>query len=144
MQGRRPYNLPSSLDFTLHLTPTTPSPLSIDLSEPTPMRIQRLITENPVVIFTRSACYMCDVIKRLFYSIGVYPTVIELEDDEIADLADFPHPTAAAGDAGDAIAPAVFIAGDSVGGLENLVALHLKGHLVSRLVEIGALQGVVL
>ncbi|KAL8242566.1 hypothetical protein R6Q59_012868 [Mikania micrantha] len=53
------------------------------------LKIQRLINENPVVIFSRSDCYMCDVMKRLFYSIGVYPTVIELEDDEIADLSAF-------------------------------------------------------
>ncbi|KAI3804656.1 hypothetical protein L1987_26364 [Smallanthus sonchifolius] len=140
MQGLRCYNLHSDVDFTLQLTPTTVSPLAIDVSESTPMRIQRLINENPVLIFTRSACYMCDVMKRLFYSIGVYPTVIELEEEEIADLGSF-HPHTAGGYD---VTPAVFIGGASVGGLENLMALHLSGHLVSRLVEIGALQGVVL
>ncbi|KAL8264976.1 hypothetical protein R6Q59_023106 [Mikania micrantha] len=73
------------------------------------LKIQRLINENPVVIFSRSDCYMCDVMKHLFYSIGVYPTVIELEDDEIADLAAFHRHDGL----GDAVAPAVFIGGSS-------------------------------
>ncbi|KAJ0802131.1 putative glutaredoxin, Thioredoxin-like superfamily [Helianthus annuus] len=135
MQGLR-----SDAEFTLQLSPTTASPLAINISESTHTTIQRLITESPVVIFSRSECYMCDVMKRLFFSIGVYPTVIELEEDEIADLAAFNcH-----GGGGDDVAPVVFIGGSFVGGLESLVAIHLSGCLVSRLVEIGVLQGVVL
>ncbi|KAD5318229.1 hypothetical protein E3N88_18175 [Mikania micrantha] len=53
---------------------------------------------------------MCDVMKHLIYSIGVYPTVIELEDDEIADLAAFHRHDGL----GDAVAPAVFIGGTLV------------------------------
>lgn len=133
MEGLRCYNLLSDDEFKLQLTPSTTSPLAINLSESTHMRIQRLINENPVIIFTRSSCYMCDVMKRLFYSIGVYSTVIELEDSEITDLTAFHHHH------GDSVAPAVFIGGSCVGGLENLVAMHLSGHLVSKLVEIGAI-----
>ncbi|GKF40299.1 glutaredoxin-C6 [Tanacetum coccineum] len=66
---------------------------------------------------------MCDVMKRLFYSIGVYPTVIELEGSEIDDLTAFSTD-------GEVVAPAVFIGGSCVGGLENLVAQHLSGELV--------------
>ncbi|WJZ84854.1 hypothetical protein VitviT2T_004433 [Vitis vinifera] len=90
------------------------------------MRIQRLISENPVIIFSRPSCCMCHVMKRLLSTIGVHPTVIELDDEEIGALA--AHS-----------APAVFIGGTRVGGLESLVALHLSGHLVPRLVEVGAL-----
>ncbi|KAK4366262.1 hypothetical protein RND71_014142 [Anisodus tanguticus] len=70
----------------LELTPTTNSPLAISVAESTEMRIQRLITENPVVIFTRSSCCMCHVMKKLLSAIGVHPTVIELEEDEITAL----------------------------------------------------------
>ncbi|KAI3690605.1 hypothetical protein L2E82_48731 [Cichorium intybus] len=136
MQGLRCYNLLSDDEFKLQLTPTTASPLSIDVSESTHMRIQRLINENPVIIFTRSDCFMCDVMKRLFYSIGVYATVIEMEEEEVGELAAFDQHSG--GD--DGVTPAVFIGGDCVGGLENLVALHLRGHLVSKLVEVGVLQ----
>ncbi|KAK1375787.1 Glutaredoxin domain-containing protein [Heracleum sosnowskyi] len=113
-------------DVRLELTPTTSS-LAIDVLESPEMRIHRLIFENPVVIFTRSStCCMCHVMKQLLSKIGVHPTVIELEDDEIA----------AAGED----APAVFIGGTRVGGFESLVALHLGGHLVPKLIEIGALR----
>ncbi|XP_059274887.1 glutaredoxin-C6 [Lycium ferocissimum] len=124
----------------LELTPTTNSPLAIDVAESTEMRIQRLISENPVVIFTRSSCCMCHVMKKLLSAIGVHPTVIELEEDEIAALP--------AGDdvipGGSGEAPAVFIGGARVGGLESLVALHLSGRLVPRLVEVGVINDVVL
>lgn len=118
--------------------------LAITVSESTHTTIQRLITENPVVIFTRPNCYMCDVTKRLFYSIGVYPTVIELDDGEIEDLAVFHRQGNSVLESEDVVAPAVFIGGFCVGGLENVVALHLSGHLVAKLVEIGVVQGVIL
>lgn len=127
----------------LELTPTTNSPLAIDVTESTEMRIQRLISENPIVIFTRSSCCMCHVMKKLLSAIGVHPTVIELEEEEIASLPttgdDHQIIPGAAGEA-----PAVFIGGTRVGGLESLVALHLSGRLVPRLVEVGVITHVVL
>ncbi|XP_006351578.1 glutaredoxin-C6-like [Solanum tuberosum] len=130
----------------LELAPSTTSPLAIDVTESTEMRIQRLISENPVVIFTRSSCCMCHVMKKLLSAIGVYPTVIELEEEEISAL-----PPSSAGDLDDhhhvnnipADAPAVFIGGTRVGGLESLVALHLSGRLVPKLVEVGVITHVV-
>ncbi|GFZ16246.1 thioredoxin superfamily protein [Actinidia rufa] len=120
----------------LELSRTTTSPLAIDVEETTETRIQRLISENPVVIFSRLSCCMCHVMKHLLNSIGVHPTVIQLDDHEIPAL-----PAAGDGDGssmGDG-APAVFIGGERVGGPESLVALHLSGHLVTKLIEAGAL-----
>ncbi|KMT17926.1 hypothetical protein BVRB_2g034500 [Beta vulgaris subsp. vulgaris] len=108
------------------------SPLAIDISESTEVRIQRLISENPVVIFSRSSCCMCHVMKNLLHTIGVHPTVIELEEDEISGI-----PTNSAEDSGET--PALFIGGTRVGGLESLVALHLSNKLVPLLVDVGAL-----
>jgi len=75
--------------------------------------------------------------KKLLSTIGVNPTVIELDDNEIASLSS---------DDDDDLAsvlrsrsPAVFIGGACVGGLESLVALHVGGHLVPKLVQVGAL-----
>lgn len=104
----------------------TPS-FSIDAAESAESRIHRLISEHPVIIFSRSSCCMCHVMKKLLANIGVHPTVIELDDHEISAL---PPPT---------LAPSAFIGGACVGGLESLVALHLSGHLVPKLVEVGAL-----
>ncbi|KAJ6804995.1 putative glutaredoxin-C7 [Iris pallida] len=101
--------------------------LSIDAAEAPERRIERLIAENPVVIFSRGSCCMCHVMRRLFASVGVHPTVIELEEAEEA--------SAAGG------LPAVFIGGSPVGGLEGLIGLHLSGSLVPRLREVGALWG---
>lgn len=74
---------------------------------------------------------MCHVMKRLLSTIGVHPTVIELEEDEIAALSD---------GGGASAAPALYIGGACVGGLESLVALHLSNNLVPKLVEVGALR----
>ncbi|GAA0147813.1 hypothetical protein Leryth_023526 [Lithospermum erythrorhizon] len=120
--------------FRLELTPTTTSPLSIDVMESTEMRIQRLIMENPLIIFSKSSCCMCHVMKRLLATIGVHPTVIELDDDEIGEA------NMAGEGGGGGGPPAVFIGGTRVGGLESLVALHLSNQLVPRLVEVGALR----
>ncbi|KAF5753925.1 putative glutaredoxin, Thioredoxin-like superfamily [Helianthus annuus] len=133
MQDLHRYPLRPTAGFRLELTPTTTSPLAIDVSESTEMRIQRLITENPVIIFSRSGCCMCHVMKRLLSSLGVHPTVIELEEGEIDAL------SASQQDGGETVAPAVFIGGARVGGLEGLVGLHLSGHLVPKLVEVGVL-----
>ncbi|KAH7681971.1 glutaredoxin 3 protein [Dioscorea alata] len=102
--------------------------LTIDGGEAPEKRIERLIRENPVVIFSRRACCMCHVMRRLLATVGVHPTVIELEDAEAAAIV----PPGS---------PAVFIGGDPVGGLEGLMALHLSGRLVPRLLEVGALAG---
>lgn len=84
---------------------------------------------------------MCHVMKTLFATIGVHPTVIELDDHEISALPLVDHDESARADSprNPVPAPAVFIGGTCVGGLESLVALHIGGHLVPKLVEIGAL-----
>ncbi|GJZ46787.1 retrovirus-related pol polyprotein from transposon TNT 1-94 [Tanacetum coccineum] len=64
------------------------------------------------------------------YSPSVHPTVIELDEDEIKALQQ--------DDGGETVAPAVFIGGERIGGLESLVGLHLSGHLVQKLIDVGA------
>ncbi|XP_021635397.2 glutaredoxin-C6 [Hevea brasiliensis] len=138
---RRCYNELVRLD--LNPPPTTPtsssSSLSIDAVESPETRIQRLISEHPVIIFSRSSCCMCHVMKKLLANIGVHPTVIELDDHEISALPPSPPPSDHDSEAPRSLAPALFIGGTCVGGLESLVALHLSGHLVPKLVEVGAL-----
>ncbi|CAN0881993.1 GRXC6, partial [Linum grandiflorum] len=153
MQG---LELCSNDDVCLHLTPpppptTTSASLSIDAVESPEDRIQRLISENPVIIFSRSSCSMCHVMKKLLATIGVNPTVIELEDHEISALPppnhssddDYSSPPLTANNhgisRGNQLSPSVFIGGTCVGGLESLVGLHLSGLLVPKLVQVGAL-----
>ncbi|KAL4335399.1 hypothetical protein GQ457_07G045180 [Hibiscus cannabinus] len=127
---------PPSSSSSSNNTPITGAGFSIDEEESTEARIRRLISENPVIVFSRSSCCMCHVMKKLLATIGVHPTVIELDEHEIASL---PPPPARDGLSSRNPAPAVFIGGTCVGGLESLVALHLSGHLVPKLVEVGAL-----
>ncbi|XP_040997376.1 glutaredoxin-C6-like [Juglans microcarpa x Juglans regia] len=141
MQGLRSF---SNDIFSLDLSSTSATPsassLSIDVAESAEDRIRRLISEHPVIIFSRSSCCMCHVMKRLLVNIGVHPTVIELDDDEIAALPSPPQDTEADSDSPRTPpAPSVFIGGTCVGGLESLVALHLSGHLAPKLREVGVL-----
>ncbi|PKA56457.1 Glutaredoxin-C6 [Apostasia shenzhenica] len=106
--------------------------LTIDGGEPPEKRMERMIKESPVVIFSRRSCCMCHVMRRLLATVGVHPTVIELEEAEEEEAA-------AAAAAAEGLLPAVFIGGELVGGLEGLVALHLSERLVPRLREVGAL-----
>ncbi|KAK4401224.1 UNVERIFIED_CONTAM: Glutaredoxin-C6 [Sesamum radiatum] len=132
MQGLRRYGPLADGGVRLELSPTAASPLAIDVAESAETRIQRLISENPVIIFSRSACCMCHVMKRLLSTIGVHPTVIELEEDEMSALK--------ARSGGASVSPALYVGGACVGGLESLVALHLSNNLVPMLVEVGALR----
>ncbi|XP_010262072.1 PREDICTED: glutaredoxin-C6-like [Nelumbo nucifera] len=118
-------------------TAMTRGPLTIDVAESVEKKIERLISENPVVIFSRSSCYMCHVMKRLLSTIGVHPTVIELDDGELGALAALDISDGEGGTG--APAPVVFIGGTRVGGLESLMALHVSGHLVPKLRDVGAL-----
>ncbi|RWW32619.1 hypothetical protein BHE74_00008486 [Ensete ventricosum] len=105
--------------------------LSIDGAEEAPEeRVGRLIQENPAVIFSRRGCCMSHVMKRLLAAVGAHPAAIELEE------ADEEKAAAAAGGSG---LPTLFVGGVAVGGLEGLVGLHLRDHLVPMLREAGAL-----
>ncbi|KAL0431550.1 UNVERIFIED_CONTAM: Glutaredoxin-C5 [Sesamum radiatum] len=42
--------------------------------------LESMSRANPVVIFSRSTCFMCHAAKRLFCSMGVNPTVYELDE----------------------------------------------------------------
>ncbi|KAJ6745766.1 GLUTAREDOXIN-C6 [Salix koriyanagi] len=126
------------LDLATPPNSSSSSSLSIDGAESTETRIQRLISEHPVIIFSRSSCCMCHVMKKLLATIGVHPTVIELDDHEISALPPASE-DGSSSSSSSSLAPAVFIGGACVGGLESLVALHLSGHLVPKLVEVGVL-----
>lgn len=101
--------------------------------------LHRLAAENAVVVFSISSCCMCDVVKRLLCSLGVHPTVHEL--DECVEGAGEELTSALLeliGD-GQAAVPTVFVGGKLVGGLDRVMAAHISGSLVPLLKEAGAL-----
>ncbi|KAH7365167.1 hypothetical protein KP509_18G012200 [Ceratopteris richardii] len=50
-------------------------------NEPSTEKLFRLACDNAVVIFTLSSCYMCHALCSLLYTLGVKPTVHEIDDD---------------------------------------------------------------
>ncbi|TKY73000.1 Monothiol glutaredoxin-S10 [Spatholobus suberectus] len=121
--------------------PPPPPPLSsslslgLDMMRPYEM-VHHLVSCNAVVVFSTSDCCMSTVAKRLLFSLGVGPIVVEL--DEQADgpgirsvlnqLSGVHQPV-----------PAVFIGGKFLGGVQTLMASHINGTLVPLLKDAGAL-----
>ncbi|GLJ45946.1 hypothetical protein SUGI_0967430 [Cryptomeria japonica] len=100
-------------------------------------RVERLAAENAVVVFSMSSCCMCHVIKRLFCSLGVNPTVYEL--DEESHGKDMEKALVRLIGGGGQAVPAVFVGGKLVGGMDRVMACHINGTLVPLLKEAGAL-----
>lgn len=99
-------------------------------------RIERLASENAVVIFSISSCCMCHAIKRLFCGMGVNPTVYELDEDPRGN--DFEKALIRLLGNSSAV-PVVFIGGKLVGSMDRVMASHINGTLVPLLKEAGAL-----
>ncbi|GLJ44219.1 hypothetical protein SUGI_0923440 [Cryptomeria japonica] len=99
-------------------------------------KIQRLTSENAVVIMSRTSCCMCHVVKRLLCGLGVNPTVCELDEEGaememekvLVTMVGLNPPV-----------PAVFVGGSLIGGLDRLMAMHISGDLVPKLKQAGAL-----
>ncbi|KAJ7557133.1 hypothetical protein O6H91_05G113000 [Diphasiastrum complanatum] len=99
-------------------------------------RMERLASQNAVVVFSVSSCCLCHVVKRLFCSLGVNPMIYEM--DEETDGSDVEH--ALSRFVGHSqVTPTVFVGGKLIGGLDQLMAAHISGTLVPRLKEAGAL-----
>ncbi|XP_021753620.1 glutaredoxin-C9-like [Chenopodium quinoa] len=99
-------------------------------------KVKGVVGESAVVVFSSSDCCMCHVAKRLLFSLGVGPTVIELDSDKgsaeiqavLYQLSGEHQPL-----------PAIFVGGKFLGGIESLMASHINGSLVPLLKEAGAL-----
>ncbi|RWR76560.1 monothiol glutaredoxin-S10-like protein [Cinnamomum micranthum f. kanehirae] len=97
--------------------------------------VQRLASKNAVVIFTKSSCCMCHVVKRLFYDLGVNAAIYELDNGPWEREMEW----ALSRLLGNPSVPAVFIGGKFVGTTENINTLHIQGTLVPMLKAAGAL-----
>ncbi|KAI3905519.1 hypothetical protein MKW92_042813 [Papaver armeniacum] len=104
--------------------------------------IQRVASENAVVIFSMSNCCMCHAIKRLLCGMGVNPTVYELDGDSITgkqiEIA-LMRLLSASGCSSNSAVPVVFIGGKLIGAMDRVMASHINGSLVPLLKDAGAL-----
>ncbi|WCJ23538.1 Thioredoxin superfamily protein [Euphorbia peplus] len=97
-------------------------------------RITELVSQRPVVIFSRSTCCMCHAIKTLLCDFGVNPSVHEL--DEINGGREIEQ---ALSRLGCPTLPAIFIGGKLIGGANEVMSLHLNRSLIPMLRRAGAL-----
>ena len=117
--------------------PSLSSSLSLGLNKMRPYEtVDHLVSCNAVVVFSMSDCCMSTVVKHLLFSLGVSPTVVEL--NEQADGPDIRSVLYQLARSHQPI-PAVFIGGKFLGGVQTLMASHINGTLVPLLKEAGAL-----
>ncbi|CAA2968864.1 monothiol glutaredoxin-S2 [Olea europaea subsp. europaea] len=98
-------------------------------------RVNKMVAEKPVVIFSKSSCCISHTIKLLFRDFGVNSLVYEL--DEIPRSGDIEQALLRLGC--NPSVPAVFIGGKFVGGANEIMSLHLQQSLKPMLKLAGAL-----
>ncbi|KAK4271868.1 hypothetical protein QN277_020497 [Acacia crassicarpa] len=99
--------------------------------------VHRLASTNAVVVFSFSSCCMSTVVKRLLFSLGVGPTIVELDQHSAGpDIHALLHRLSGTHQPP---VPAVFIGGNFLGGVQTLMASHINGTLVGLLKDAGAL-----
>ncbi|KAG9158278.1 hypothetical protein Leryth_000412 [Lithospermum erythrorhizon] len=102
--------------------------------------IERLASENAVVIFSISSCCMCHAVKRLLCGMGVNPTVYELDQDPMRGKEmEMALMMLLGNSCTPSVVPVVFIGGKLVGGMDRVMASHINGSLVPLLKQAGAL-----
>ncbi|KAL8260316.1 hypothetical protein R6Q59_028269 [Mikania micrantha] len=87
-------------------------------------KIQALISENGVVIFTKSTCCLCYAVTHLFQQLRVNPLVYEIDQDPQGRMIEKAlHKKGS-------FVPAAFIGGKLVGSTNEVMSLHLSGSLI--------------
>lgn len=98
-------------------------------------RVTQMASQRPVVIFAKSSCDMCYSVQALLAELGVHPEVHEV--DAIPKGREIEQALSRLGRSPSV--PAVFIGGELVGGVSEVMSLHLKRSLIPLLRTAGAL-----
>ncbi|XP_020597614.1 glutaredoxin-C1-like [Phalaenopsis equestris] len=99
-------------------------------------KINKLVSQKAVVIFSTTSCCMCHTVKSLICELGVNPAIYELDEEPsgkemekaLSRLLGRNPPM-----------PAVFIGEKLIGSTDKVMSLHLSGKLVPLLRDAGAL-----
>ncbi|CAM6121639.1 unnamed protein product [Calypogeia fissa] len=94
-------------------------------------KAQALVSENPVVVFSKSYCPYCRKVKELLTNLGAKQKVIELDIESDGNEIQ----AALGGWTGQRTVPSVFIGGKHIGGCDDTVAKNKSGTLVPLLKE---------
>ncbi|XP_071703426.1 glutaredoxin-C1-like [Rutidosis leptorrhynchoides] len=100
-------------------------------------KVAKLVSQSAVVIFSLSSCCMCYAVKSLFSSMGVNPTVYELDQDPVRGKEIEKGLVRLMGNS--MSVPVVFIGGKLVGSMDRVMGSHINGTLVPLLKKAGAL-----
>ncbi|CAI9293015.1 unnamed protein product [Lactuca saligna] len=96
-------------------------------------KVKRLVADNPLVIFSKKDCYVCDYIKFVLRNFGANPTIYEL--DEIENGQQVEEELLRLGPS----VPVVFIGKKLIGGSNEVLSLGIKGELKPLLIEAKAI-----
>ncbi|KAL5065358.1 hypothetical protein RYX36_027095 [Vicia faba] len=97
--------------------------------------VTKMVSERPVVIFSKSSCCMSHTIKTLFCDFGVNAAIYEL--DEIQRGREIEQALLRLGCS--PCVPTVYIGGELIGGANQVMSLHLNRTLIPMLKKAGAL-----
>lgn len=98
---------------------------TVDMNGKEAQFIKSTVTENPVVVFSKTTCPYCNTAKSIFTQIGVDAKVYELDRREDGPLLqDILGAMTKA-----RTVPRVFIRGECIGGCSELQTLHRNGQL---------------
>ncbi|XP_047309016.1 monothiol glutaredoxin-S9-like [Impatiens glandulifera] len=89
-------------------------------------KVARMVSENRVLIFSKSTCCLSYTVLVLFQELGANPVVHELDHDP--DGREMEKALKRLGC--NAPVPAVFVGGDLVGSTNEVMSLHLSGSLI--------------
>jgi len=100
--------------------------------------IRKTVTENTVVIYSKTWCSYCTEVKTLFKRLGVQPLVVELDQlgpqgpqlQKVLERLTGQHTV-----------PNVFVCGKHIGGCTDTVKLNRKGDLELMLAEANGKNG---
>ncbi|KFQ19192.1 hypothetical protein N331_12301, partial [Merops nubicus] len=89
-------------------------------------QIQEVISDNCVVIFSKTTCFYCKMAKKVFESMNVHYTAVELDmntnGSQFQDVLEQMT--------GGRTVPRVFVNGTFVGGAMDIQRLHEEGKLL--------------
>lgn len=95
--------------------------------------IKKTISEEPVVVYSKTYCPYCMRVKKLLGSLGYDFEVVELDAGGPPGLQDALERVS-----GQYTVPNVFIGGKHIGGCDDTVALHSRGQLEPKIQAAGA------
>ncbi|CAK8571699.1 unnamed protein product [Lathyrus sativus] len=116
----------------IRATSSSPSSSSSSFGSRLEETIKNTLSQNPVVVYSKSWCSYCSEVKSLFKKLGVQPLVLELDEmgpqgPQLQKLLERLT--------GQYTVPNVFIGGKHIGGCTDTLKLYRKGELETLLSE---------